>query len=96
MLSKILAKPNLATLYRRNVLARQTIGRCFASSELAEPSPAEVAVAAAHGTQRYASSKDVSAMAKELERRDAAANADYLDMLNNTDARQKYFAALTS
>ena len=92
MLSKILAKPQIAAIYRRTSMAPQVVRR-FASNDvslltkesLGEPNKFEPVEA---GKIHYPTMADVSERQKEVRRGYDAAEADYLETLNNVDARQ--------
>lgn len=96
MLSKILARPRIAALYRHNTLTRPILRRGF-SSEVAEVEPQEEAPAAAPAYKAtppsnaenaaMVSSTFVNDMYKNLVAGEAAENKEYLDMLANVDAR---------
>lgn len=100
MLSKILCKPHLTALYRNNRFARQMITRNF-SSEISPVSSGATSVEpfmkpSEPGTYKNTTGQDYNQMLHELEAHDKAKEADYLEMLNDQDARQKFFSALTT
>ena len=102
MLSKILAKPQIAALYRRSTLAPQNLRR-FASSEVdlitKEDLGENQAMSTATkppGHYKNLYLKDVNDIVKGEQMEANAAKADYYDTLNNIDARENFFAKLTS
>ena len=88
MLSKILSRPQLTTLYKRNQFKRQTLTRCFSTEiQSVSESTAPVLKPTAPGTLPGKSGSDINQILANLETQDHAKEADYLKMLDDTDAR---------